>query len=396
MKQFSAITQIFLLTSFSFSALSLFVVAPAQSASFMGLGWLPNTSVSYATGVSADGSVVVGSSENSMYSGQAFRWTKVDGLVGLGSFDENIFGGRANGVSADGTVVVGELHTSRYYAPISPFRWTQETGIVDLAHIFPNQYPYPYSRAYGVSGDGYTIVGTSINFGSVENNGFSGHKAFRWTESSGVDTLGDGEPQQANAVSADGSIVVGVNENEAFRWTQQTGMVSLGYLGLRSAANAVLADGSVVVGNHGGRAFRWTQGTGGIGLGDVEYIGGGDAKGVSADGSIIVGVGSDWGMAFHWTQKTGMVSLKETLIGAGLDVSGWTLSSANAISADGFTIVGNGTNPSGQSEAWVANLSPEPIPEPLTILGSIAAIAFAAGFERKFNKNKFDQKDPDA
>ena len=91
-----------------------------------------------------------------------------------------------------------------------------------------------------------------------------------------------------------------------------------------------------------------------------------------------------------------MVSLKETLIGEGLDVTGWTLSHATSVSADGFTIIGNGINPSGQSEGWVANLSPEPIPEPLTILGSIAAIAFAAGFERKFNKNKFDEKDPEA
>ena len=91
-----------------------------------------------------------------------------------------------------------------------------------------------------------------------------------------------------------------------------------------------------------------------------------------------------------------MISLKETLIGAGLDVSGWSLTSANAISADGFTIVGDGTNPLGQREAWVANLSPEPVPEPLTILGSIAAIAFAASFERKFSKNKSEKKDPDA
>jgi uncharacterized membrane protein len=268
-----------------------------------------------------------------------------------------------------------------------------------LSYIFPDQINF-YSRAYGVSGDGSTIVGSSANLQSFENHGFSGYKAFRWTESSGVHALGvgDDENQQANAVSADGSIVVGVNEYEAFRWTQQTGMVSLGlgYLGLPSSANAVSADGSVIVGNHGGQVFRWTQQTGRIGLGDVEHIGGGDAKGVSADGSILVGVGSDWEMAFRWTQKTGMVSLKETLIGAGLDVSGWTLSSANAISADGFTIVGSGTNPSGQSEAWVANLSPEPIPEPLTILGSIAAIAFAAGFECKFSKNKSDEKDPDA
>ncbi|MFM7440427.1 MAG: PEP-CTERM sorting domain-containing protein [Snowella sp.] len=90
-----------------------------------------------------------------------------------------------------------------------------------------------------------------------------------------------------------------------------------------------------------------------------------------------------------------MVSLKETLIGKGLDVSGWILDEATGISADGFTIVGNGINPSGQREGWVANLSPEPVPEPLTILGSIAAIGFAASFERKFNKNKSDEKYPE-
>jgi uncharacterized membrane protein len=130
-------------------------------------------------------------------------------------------------------------------------------------------------------------------------------------------------------------------------------------------------------------------GLGTLPYGDPNY--GGQYISTSANGSIIVGASTN--QAFHWTQKTGMVSLKETLIGEGLDVNGWTLTSANAISADGFTIVGNGINPSGQSEAWVANL--EPIPEPLTILGSIAAIAFAAGFERKFSKNKSEEKAPD-
>jgi probable HAF family extracellular repeat protein len=160
-------------------------------------------------------------------------------------------------------------------------------------------------------------------------------------------------------ISADSTVIVGYDQSdngtEAFRWTQETGMVSLGTLAVGESYYGQL------------------------------YIS------TSADGSIIVGASTN--QAFHWTQKTGMVSLKETLIGAGLDVSGWSLTSANGISADGFTIVGNGINPSGQSEAWVANL--EPIPEPLTILGSIAAIAFAAGFERKFSKNKSEEKAPD-
>jgi probable HAF family extracellular repeat protein len=240
------------------------------------------------------------------------------------------------------------------------------------------------------------------------------YEAFRWTESGGMVGLGDlpgGDFfSYAIDVSADGSVIVGsgssVNGNEAFRWTKSAGMVGLGQLSsgdFFSYANGVSADGSVIVGAsygvNGNEAFRWTESGGMVGLGGLR--GGFDsyANDVSADGSVIVGYSNNANgnqEAFRWTQETGMVSLKETLIGKGLDVSGWTLSSAQAISADGFTIVGNGINPSGQTEAWMANLSPEPIPEPLTILGSMAAIAFGAGFERKFSKNKSDEKDPDA
>jgi hypothetical protein len=47
----------------------------------------------------------------------------------------------------------------------------------------------------------------------------------------------------------------------------------------------------------------------------------------------------------------------------GLDLTGWTLTSCTAVSGDGMTIVGNGTNPQGNREAWIAT-----IPEPTTIL----------------------------
>jgi probable HAF family extracellular repeat protein len=50
-------------------------------ASFSGLGFLPGDTYTYsaASGVSADGSVVVGRGES-----QAFRWTQAGGMVGLG------------------------------------------------------------------------------------------------------------------------------------------------------------------------------------------------------------------------------------------------------------------------------------------------------------------------
>jgi probable HAF family extracellular repeat protein len=386
MQQLSTITTTLVLTGFS--ALSLWT-APAQYASFSGLGWLSNTSYSNANAISADGSVVVGNSGDTNGS-KPFRWTKETGIVGLGSNNQY---GSATGVSADGSVVVGTGAS-----PQGAFRWTKETDMVSLGGN---------TNATGVSADGSVIVGY------FDVSGTNGIQAFLWTQANGIVSLGsldncgnEGCFSGATAVSADGSVVVGNSASsstlEGFRWTQSTGMQSLsGGVPYRGRANGVTADGSVIVGvdsTRGYEAFRCPQSSGMVLLDDQNGRIYSEAKAVSADGSIIVGENFfvNRPEAFLWTQKTGMVSLKETLIGKGLDVSGWTLSSATAISGDGFTIVGNGTNPSGQSEAWMANLSPEPIPEPLTILGSMAAIAFAASFERKCSNKKPEEKDPDA
>ena len=40
----------------------------------------------------------------------------------------------------------------------------------------------------------------------------------------------------------------------------------------------------------------------------------------------------------------------------GLDLTGWTLTYATGVAADGQIIAGQGTNPLGQSEGWVASL----------------------------------------
>lgn len=109
-----------------------------------------------------------------------------------------------------------------------------------------------------------------------------------------------------------------------------------------------------------------------MGLGDL--LGGtfrSIVGGVSADGSVVVGFGnSALGQeAFIWDATNGMRNLRTALVDDfGLDLTGWTLTEARAMSADGLAIVGNGINPNGQEEAWLADLHPTPLPEPSTLV----------------------------
>src|ERR1019366_4153178 len=128
------------------------------AASLTGLGWLPGDNYSWATGVSADGSVVVGGSGfQPTYVGtpsnRAFRWTAGSGIVSLGylpGYNDSL----AAGVSADGSVIVGRSDPS--YNPIGQaFRWAAGSGMVGLGYL-PG---YSNSTANGVSGNGSVVVG---------------------------------------------------------------------------------------------------------------------------------------------------------------------------------------------------------------------------------------------
>jgi probable HAF family extracellular repeat protein len=153
---------------------------------------------------------------------------------------------------------------------------------------------------------------------------------------------------------------------EAFRWTSAGGLVGLGDLpggASRSEANAVSADGSVIVGYDtsasGIEAFRWTSAGGMVGLGDLPGgIFDSEALAVSADGSIVVGRGDGSAEPFIWDAVNGMRSLSTVLTDLGLDLSGWDLRTATGISADGSTIVGDGVY-NEVEQAWIAVI-PEP------------------------------------
>lgn len=164
-----------------------------------------------ARAVSDDGGTIVGAS-----SGIAFRWTAAAGIQALpplASDGPAIPAAWASGVSADGRIVVG----SSYGAEL-PFRnpvavmWTE--GVV---RVLGQVDGASRGDAKGVSADGAVVVGSAI-----VGDGWSG---FVWTPGRGmrsidellrlefgVNTLG-WQFTDANAVSRDGRTIVGAGRN---------------------------------------------------------------------------------------------------------------------------------------------------------------------------------------
>lgn len=339
--------------------------AESRAASFLGLGFVPGGTDSVANAVSADGSVVVGQSGLN-----AFRRTAATGMVDIG-------GDGATDVAADGSVVVGYTGLA-----VEAFRWTEETGIIGLG--IPSGWIESVAR--GVSADGSVVVGAGTHRpGPVLG------EAFRWTATGGMTGLGllPGDlGSDAYDVSADGSVVVGFSQDlsrtRAFLWTAGSGMIDLLPSSPYSISYGVSADGSVVVGHDDGEPFRWTASGGETLLGLVPGFDHGSALSVSGDGSIIVGINQVNGefdaSPFIWDAAHGSRLLTQVLTGDyGLDLTGWRLDTATAVSSDGRAIVGYGRNPSGAIEAWIAV-----IPEPGTgLLVMTGVVGIAASRRRR-------------
>ena len=334
---------------------------------------------SVAFGTNADGSVIVGQSATGLFdpSGHtlyhAFRSTADGRISDLGTLGNVAGSSLANATNSDGSVVVGQSATALrdgFDNVLShAFRWTSGEGMSDLGTI---DNVVGNSRANGVSADGSVVVGFSM---APQNpNGSSYYHAFRWTHAGGMVDLGtiNGAAgfSSANAISGDGSVVVGESAipkvqnsffSHAFRWTSSGGMADLGTLGNvagYSSATATNFDGSVVVGRSTApadpsglgavHAFRWTSASGMADLGTPGGASGNSrATGVSGDGAVVIGQYStncsECGeLPFRWTEKTGTQDLNNLLKSAGVLPQGTLLYTANGISSDGQFIVGSG------------------------------------------------------
>lgn len=358
-------------------AMALAVTLPPPSvADAAPMFYAAPTSFSAAYAISADGTTAVGDGTyaGSSAQGGAYAWS-TSSATPLGFYPGQAAPVRiAWDVSGDGSVVVGYGDSS---AGQEAFRWTAAGGVQGLGDLAGGSF---LSIAEGVSRDGNVVVGTGNGTGS----------AFRWTAAGGMLELprvSFFSSAAATATNQNGGVTVGYcstsSTSVATRWTGGDAAVaaSLGDLAggaTLSAADAVSGDGNFVVGYGttaaGKEAFRWSVAGGLVSIGDLPGASvNARAFGVSDDGNVVVGQGNgiNGNEAFVWDPVNGMRNLGAVLSSAGVDMTGWKLSWAQGVSADGMTVAGTGTYNNGTKQAFIAV-----IPEPASPL--LAACATAA------------------
>ena len=386
-RAFAALRRCRLLILISALAIAMAAFPAICRAQTGGLGFLTGGTFSYGFGTSGNGLVVVGqsgapgfnASQPPPYGGEAVLWNlpNAEAIQALGVLAGGTFsiayGTNYGTNNTSGSVVVGESGATNFSTG-KGFIWTAANGMEDLGTLAGGTFSF----AYSVNANSTSTL-NAIAVGQSGSTQFPLGEAFIWQSGTmtGLGALTGDNSSTALGMTPDGTVVVGYSRTsngsaeQAFRWTSTTGMVGLGTLtgGTQSYAQATNSDGSVIVGSSyasgfpNGEAFRWTCTTascsGGTMVGLCTIKGGtfSYATAVSADGLVVVGESGStaWpnGEAFIWTPSTGMLSLQQVLSNANL--AGWNLTYALGISADGTVISGYGTNPSGQTQAWVAH-----------------------------------------
>jgi probable HAF family extracellular repeat protein len=311
----------------------------------------------YVLGMSSDGSVFVGTQ---LFDAYAFRWTREGGTEILGGNGGN------TKVSRDGTTIIGNVLVDGHNEAAI---WLGGQGWLPLGGLAGTGCP-DFSNSYGLDEDGSVVVG--LGWDGCDARGF------RWEESTGMVDLGSlvsGRSSRANAVDADGDVIVGWDDAEdgsrrGARWVD--GVESLlaepggAFLG---SAEAVTPDGRVIVGGNAGhgpqtiKAYRWSEERGGEVIGMLpndEPLAAAYAFAVSDDGRVVGGAsGAQVREAFLWTRTTGIFRFQDYLADLGVQgLDNWKLDTVIAISGDGMTIAGwgyHGPAPFSRVQGWVVD-----------------------------------------
>ncbi|MBX3358198.1 MAG: hypothetical protein KF745_07200 [Phycisphaeraceae bacterium] len=352
---------------------TLLVVASAAPAQFRSLGTFGPDLSSFVRGMSADGSTLVGFGMDQVSpTGGTTQRAAVWNVAGIARIpDMSGFSSAGGyGASSGGAVIAGY---GQYGTRLRAFR--SEEGRADLLPLLNGTSD---SYAQGITPDGSRIIGSCDETPCMWSAGGVTPIALPAGQTAGraMDISGDGARIAAQYRYAPGRYGLYVLSELG------TEVVPLPAGFDRSPSVSISLDGTTVVGGmcstdtHQFFAFRWSDSAGFEQLPTIGVLGAVGA--CSADGSTVVGTD---GAAVMWRDGV-RIDLNTYLASLGMDLTGWTLSSASEISADGLTIGGTGYHQySGgtRSEGWVATI---PAPGAVLLLG-LCAIDRVGGRSRR-------------
>jgi len=317
------------------------------------------------TSMSDDASIVVGTGTSGAPN---LYYTEVGGAVIIG---DGCFSGLP-AISGDGTTVLA-CHTDEQ-GLWNAARWLGGTSWLDLGTV-AGGIPCDLflSGAYGVNEDGSLAVGLLYLATLCRAN------AGTWDLTNGDVTVlpaefGKTAYTRANAVNADGSVIVGwqdqpTGERTAAKWVKGVEEVLLTRDGrFNGEAHAVSADGNTIVGGGyalGDDAWIWQPQ---IGVRPIFGEGSLTALDVSDDGTVVVGFSSKSAFICLASSREARDLITFLKSHGAVVPDGWLLIAANLISADGNIIYGWGLNPDNLVEMYKVvldlNVAPTPRPRP--------------------------------
>ncbi len=206
------------------------------------LAGLPDANINYARGISADGSIVIGTSGRSFGDSyqQGWRWTDAGGFEPLTDLGPDTLDfGSAEAISADGTTIVGLGTVGDQDGDTddltSAVIWSNSGTTPTSLGNLPSMSFTGGAMCTGASSDGSVVVGFSP---AISGSGNFTNRGFRWTQADGLVDIGPlaSNPNGSIAISdcaRDGDTLVGymidggVNTWQSVVWTPSEGMRSL-------------------------------------------------------------------------------------------------------------------------------------------------------------------------
>lgn len=275
-------------------------------------------------------------------------------------------------ISGDASIVVGSVNSSATNFLSKAMRYTPGGTIELLPAIGTTP---TRSQAWGASHNASTIVGSSGGGPAF----WRGDTGYQLPEIRGLNSGG-----LAYDVDSAGTTAVGVSawgfasdlQPGAVKWSLETRTLTrLSRMSddpnERSSGYSISGDGRIIVGNAAPmdalyQAVLWDETGAAQRLGNVTGSFSSEARGVSHDGSVIVGnsfFGSDV-RAFIWLEESGMVLLDDYLNSIGISLpAGWYSEQGRSVSGDGLTFAGRARSLTGETMGFVVT-----IPNPATLL----------------------------